>query len=387
MTKCFFCNCHIGSTIQVCQEGPYSFSCLYCGNYSLGHGAKDRSETCPDFRAKAAAIAQEIYLSRNRYSYKLVLNQDIHSMNPTDTIFDNIDNIPFLANYPKDYLEIIDRILMNIGRKTLFSPITKFRPSIYEFGLFFVNPKQTYYQEDCSDTQLEKKYRDIESKISATIDILRDHNYISVVCDSDNCIGGWKYSCDLLGNNEGSTSISLAVGGLERIRSLIEDKNQNAEPFLAMWFSNKYSLEFYQKSVDIAAEKAGYNKPCRVDKEKYNGNIILEIINRIKKSRFLIADLTCEHENLNDKNLYWNGIRGGVYYEAGFAAGLGIPVILTCQKACHEKGFVHFDLNQFNMILWEERNGEIYVAGKDEKLENYLKEWIIATVGNGPRKN
>lgn len=172
---------------------------------------------------------------------------------------------------------------------------------------------------------------------------------------------------------------------MKRIRTLVEDKSQNAEPFLAMWFSDECSLEKYKKSVDIAVEKAGYNPPYRVDKEKYNGNIIFEITNRIKKSRFLIADLTCEYENLNDKNFYCNGVRGGVYYEAGLAEGLGIPVILTCKKACHEKGLVHFDLNQFNMILWEERDGEIYVAGKKDKLDDYLKEWIIKTVGNGPK--
>ena len=58
------------------------------------------------------------------------------------------------------------------------------------------------------------------------------------------------------------------------------------------------------------------------------------------------------------------GYRGGVYWEAGFAEGLGIPVIYTC----HEKWLntdkdlniegVHFDLNHRNMILWNEENLE-----------------------------
>ena len=41
-----------------------------------------------------------------------------------------------------------------------------------------------------------------------------------------------------------------------------------------------------------------------------------EIIGEIRRSRFLVADFT--H---GDK-----GARGSVYYEAGFAYGLGLPV-------------------------------------------------------------
>ena len=54
----------------------------------------------------------------------------------------------------------------------------------------------------------------------------------------------------------------------------------------------------------------------------------------------MIADLT--------------GNRGGVYYEAGFAEGLGIPVILTCKE--NEIDNVHFDLKQKNILIWTDEN-------------------------------
>ena len=42
---------------------------------------------------------------------------------------------------------------------------------------------------------------------------------------------------------------------------------------------------------------------------------------------------------------------GGVYYEAGFARGLGIPVISTCRE--DERGKLHFDTRQYNHIFWK----------------------------------
>jgi len=43
--------------------------------------------------------------------------------------------------------------------------------------------------------------------------------------------------------------------------------------------------------------------------------------------------------------------RGGVYFEAGFAMGLGIPVIWTVRKDQIEQ--VHFDTRQYNHIVYD----------------------------------
>ena len=98
------------------------------------------------------------------------------------------------------------------------------------------------------------------------------------------------------------------------------------------------------------------------------------VINQIKESRFLIADLTCDKKD---------GMRGGVYYEAGLAEGLGMPVILTCEKEAHNQGLVHFDLKQFNTILWYiDDKGFIRADGHpDEDFSQYVADWIIRTVG------
>ena len=59
---------------------------------------------------------------------------------------------------------------------------------------------------------------------------------------------------------------------------------------------------------------------------------------RIKRSRFLVADVT--------------GGRQGVYFEGGFAKGLGLPVIWTCSHGTDAelKKWMHFDTRQYNHI-------------------------------------
>ena len=68
------------------------------------------------------------------------------------------------------------------------------------------------------------------------------------------------------------------------------------------------------------------------------------------------------------------GARGGVYYEAGFAHGLGIPVIFTCRNESLDK--VHFDTRQYNHIVWTD----------PAKLRTDLRNRIAAVIGDGPNR-
>jgi hypothetical protein len=66
--------------------------------------------------------------------------------------------------------------------------------------------------------------------------------------------------------------------------------------------------------------------------------------------------------------------RGGVYYEAGFAQGLNIPVIWVCRLDVIDH--VHFDTRQFNHITWTD----------PQDLYAKLKNRIGAVIGDGPLK-
>ena len=57
-----------------------------------------------------------------------------------------------------------------------------------------------------------------------------------------------------------------------------------------------------------------------------------------------------------------------MYFEAGFAMGLGRPVIWTCRKDDIDNA--HFDTRQYNHIVWENEK-ELY-----EKLKNRIEATI-----------
>ena len=65
----------------------------------------------------------------------------------------------------------------------------------------------------------------------------------------------------------------------------------------------------------------------------------------IQASDFVIADLT--HDNL------------GAYWEAGYAEGLGKPVIYTCESTRFEANKTHFDTNHHLTIAWDVGNPDV----------------------------
>lgn len=129
--------------------------------------------------------------------------------------------------------------------------------------------------------------------------------------------------------------------------------------FCAMWF-NKEVLPLWTSVIDPAVREAGY-EPLRIDGKQHNGKIDDEIMASIRSARFVIADFT--------------GNRGGVYYEAGFAHGLGLPVIFMCRA----DDDLHFDIRQYNCIFWKPDD----LNEARERLRNRIR----ATLGQGPKAN
>jgi len=132
------------------------------------------------------------------------------------------------------------------------------------------------------------------------------------------------------------TSVILTAQGWNRIIELerAAPTRDSRQAFVAMWFDGSLD-KAYSEGIVRAIREAGY-EPVRVDLKEHNGKICDAIIAEIRKSRFVVADFT--------------GGRGGVYYEAGYAMGIGIPVIWTCSEK--DKDELHFDTRQYNHIIW-----------------------------------
>ena len=134
-------------------------------------------------------------------------------------------------------------------------------------------------------------------------------------------------------------------------------KNTNSQiAFIAMWFDK--SVDNLYSSIERTIIKMGY-EPKRVDRHEHVNRIDDEIIALIRQSKFIVADYTEQRE--------------GVYFESGFAQGLGLPVVWTCRK--DDLVNLHFDTSHFNFLTWEEDNLSDF--------EKRLKNRILAVIGRG----
>jgi len=221
----------------------------------------------------------------------------------------NIKSLVESTVYPEDPFDFIDKLLEYVYRKTgKVGNTVKINP--YDFPII------------CAESEDQFNYI-----ISKTLDL----ELIEKINDDE---------------------FSLSLNGWKRISELKKLKKDSKKAFVAMCFNSELD-KIWEKGIKPALEETGF-QPLRIDLEEHNDKICDRIVAEIKTSGLLVADFT--------------GQRGGVYFEAGFALGLGIPVIWTCRKNEIEK--LHFDTRQYNHIVWETA----------EELKEKLKLRIMATI-------
>jgi nucleoside 2-deoxyribosyltransferase len=123
-----------------------------------------------------------------------------------------------------------------------------------------------------------------------------------------------------------------------------------------MWFSDEMKPA-YNQGFEPGIRSAGF-QPMLIRNKEHSNKIDDEIIAEIRRSAFLVTDFT--------------GHRQNVYFETGFAIGLGLQVIWTCRK--DHIGELHFDIRQYNCIDWE----------SETELAQRLQHRIEAMFGQGP---
>ena len=171
---------------------------------------------------------------------------------------------------------------------------------------------------------------------------------------------GW---IELQNSGAGTVGCTVTVDGYRQIAE--QEVNPSSDRvFVAMWFDDSM-VDARENGIKPAILNTGYT-PRLINEKPDVDKIDDEIIGEIRRSRFLVADLT--H---GDK-----GARGGVYYEAGFALGLGLTVIRSCRKDVIDRNELHFDVRQHYHIVWE----------TPDELRIGLEARILALVGEGPNR-
>ena len=136
---------------------------------------------------------------------------------------------------------------------------------------------------------------------------------------------------------------ALSVVGWQRHQELLRSGAGSMHAFMAMGFGDPQLWQVFQDHMQPAVAQTGFELRTVTGDHQTAGSIDNRMRVEIRTSRFLVCDLT--HGNR------------GAYWEAGFAEGLGRPVIYVCRAdvlfdPVHADR-PHFDTRQQLIITWD----------------------------------
>ena len=139
---------------------------------------------------------------------------------------------------------------------------------------------------------------------------------------------------------EGTTfmHVNLSLDGWEKYNEERRGAFDGNYGFIAMQFGDE-QLDLFLRDVvkPTIREQLGIDLIDLRDVEQ--AGVIDDIMRvKIRDAKFVISDLT--HDN------------HGAYWEAGYAEGLGKPVVYICSKEKFENVGTHFDVNHCTTIAW-----------------------------------
>ena len=138
------------------------------------------------------------------------------------------------------------------------------------------------------------------------------------------------------GAGVGKGLYGLLIAGWEAVEPRIGAGGIAGRCFVAMWFDDSMK-DAYDRGFAPGISDAGFT-PIRIDQKLTNKGISDEIKAEIRMAQFTVADFT--------------GQRQSVYYEAGFANGLGREVIWCCRTDDVNK--LHFDIKHLGHVVWKD---------------------------------
>lgn len=131
-------------------------------------------------------------------------------------------------------------------------------------------------------------------------------------------------------------AVTLTFDGWRAYEQLRRGIPSGRKAFIAMKYDDPVLDAIVNSHFKPAVAETGFVLR-RLDDEQPAGLIDDRIRVEIQSSRFVLVDLT--HSNL------------GAYWEAGYAEGLGKPVIYTCDESKFAEAS-HFDTNHHLHVLW-----------------------------------
>jgi nucleoside 2-deoxyribosyltransferase len=312
--RCSLCDDPEAKVVSMLQNDTSSTTCPNCGAFGMSWEAWRYSikNMSVDDRSKLSALVKWRHIREQSVPFFFSEGDSLPETKGVVRVTPN----EFLSKWPSSHIERFDRILLNIAERSprLGSSVSY---NVKEPAFFFALSKDEFVwiADFFSKTDwVSKQGHDSAGSFRLT------HQ-------------GWKQ----------------VYSAQERLESLV-----STQGFVAMDFDEQMK-PLYDGPISAAINRAGF-EPMRIDTKEFIGDIVDEIVVEIRRSRFLVAEMTYHNK--------------GVYFEAGFAMGLNIPVIFACREDEMGKDKTHFDIEHLNHVIW-----------KDEKdLQRRLELRIRATV-------
>lgn len=327
---CPICGAELINEPQSYGTNSKYYNCPYCKNFCLTMPFEQID--IEELSTKELIILKNVFFTlppKSDYRRKSIDNS-------------NIKEFLTIVNAPNTLIDKIDKLLGYYADKSEY-----FGENIE------IDPEKAARLHFCKDIS---EFLDI-------LNYLRDKKYINYFNKDPNI-------------EDKTIVLTVTAEGLNYFEKTILHAIKQNQCFVAMWFNTEENA--HEGKIDMAKvysdaikpaiendERANKIKAIKINDLNYNSDVVDEIISQIRRSKFVTVDLT--------------GYRGGVYYEAGFAEGLGLQVIYTCNSEWlngnKDKKIprVHFDINHKNIIEWEyDKLNEFRI-----KLQNRINSTIV----------
>lgn len=130
----------------------------------------------------------------------------------------------------------------------------------------------------------------------------------------------------------------LTLSGWEKYEAEQRGQLSGNCGFIALQFGDAALDQFLKNVIKPAVAMLGFELADMRDAAQ--AGIIDNVMRaRIRDASFVLVDLTHANE--------------GAYWEAGYAEGLGKPVLYLCNRQIFEQQGTHFDTNHCTTVLWD----------------------------------
>lgn len=300
-----------------------NFSTFYCDHYSVsvaiessilqtGFGAEKR-ERLLDLVVQNILKPKSCVMDTEKPIWHFYFDPDNKSI--YNGLPEHINLARQLIDYPTQFIDLTNQTLLNLAKR-----YPRYGEVIY----------QSWYEH-----RLYFDRAGVHSYDDGIVGVLKDFGYVKM--------------------DKGSSSFVITAQGWQKIDELKKEEKVVNQAFIAMIFREEANS--IREAFRRAIHEMGYMAVV-LDEKEHNNQIVPEIFYEIKRSKFVVVDVTYPSY--------------GAYYEAGYAQALDKEVIICCRRDVFDdtNKTPHFDISQKSIIVWDD----------EEDLVRRLKRRIEATI-------